>query len=80
MGGQEGQKFECNDKHIDIQNRLRESRTEGFTRLPPSQHNNCAVLQYHIVRAVQIQRESRIAPITQKRENSRRNGKIQVRA
>ena len=23
MGGQEGQKFECNDKHIDIQNRLR---------------------------------------------------------
>ena len=42
MGGQAGQKFECNDKHIDIQNRLRESRTEGFTRLPPTQHHNCA--------------------------------------
>jgi hypothetical protein len=26
MGGQAGQKFECNDKHIDIQNRLRECR------------------------------------------------------
>ena len=25
-GGLEGQKFECNDKHIDIQNRLRKSR------------------------------------------------------
>lgn len=45
MGGQEGQKFECNDKHIDIQNRLRESRTEGFTRLPPTQHHNCAEAQ-----------------------------------
>ena len=35
MGGQAGQKFECNDKHIDIQNRLRESRGNSFTRLPP---------------------------------------------
>ena len=42
MGGQAGQKFECNDKYIDIQNRLRESRAEGFTRLPPTQHSNCA--------------------------------------
>ena len=42
MGNQAGQKFECHDKHIDIQNRLRESRTEGFTRLPPTQHHNCA--------------------------------------
>ena len=42
MGGQEGQKFECNDKHIDTQNRLRESRENTFTRLPPTQHHNCA--------------------------------------
>lgn len=42
MDGQAGQKFECHDKHIDIQKRLRESRTEGFTRLPPTQHHNCA--------------------------------------
>ena len=36
MGGQAGQKFECNDKFIDIQNRLSESQTEGFTGLPPT--------------------------------------------
>lgn len=42
MGGQTGQKFECNDKYIDIQNRLRESQGNSFTRLPPTQHNNCA--------------------------------------
>ena len=42
MGGQAGQKFECSDKHIGIQNQLRENRTEGFTRLPPTQHHNCA--------------------------------------
>ncbi len=57
MGGQAGQKFECNDKHIDIQNQLRESRKNSFARLPPTQHNNCAELKYHIVRAVQIQRK-----------------------
>lgn len=45
MGGQAGQKFECNDKHIDIQNRLRESRGNSFTRLPPTQHHNCAEAQ-----------------------------------
>lgn len=42
MGGQTGQKFECNDKYIDIQNRLRESQGNSFTRLPPTQHHNCA--------------------------------------
>ena len=68
MGGQEGQKFECNDKHIDIQNRLRESRKNSFTRLPLSQHDNCAVPQYHIVRAVTDTEKSRIAPNTQERE------------
>lgn len=52
MGDQTGQKFECNDKHIDIQNRLRESRGNSFTRLPPTRHHNCAEAQYHIVRAV----------------------------
>ncbi|MBE6869618.1 MAG: hypothetical protein E7494_12815 [Ruminococcus albus] len=52
MGSQAGQKFECHDKHIDIQNRFRESRTEGFTRLPPIQHHNCAEPQYYLVRAV----------------------------
>ena len=36
MGGQAGQKFECNDKHIDIHDRLRESRRNTFTRLPPT--------------------------------------------
>ena len=45
MGGLAGQKFECNDNHIDIQNQLRESQTEGFTRLPPTQHHNCAEAQ-----------------------------------
>ena len=42
MGGQAGQKLECNDKHIDIQTRLREIRENTFTRLPPTQHHNCA--------------------------------------
>lgn len=42
MGSRAGQKFECHDKHIDIQNRLRESRENSFTRLPPTQHSNCA--------------------------------------
>lgn len=45
MGGQAGQKFELNDKRIDIQNRLRESRENSFTRLPPTQHHNCAEAQ-----------------------------------
>jgi len=45
MGGHTGQKFECNDKHIDIQNRLRESRKNSFTGLPLTQHHNCAEVQ-----------------------------------
>ena len=44
MGGQTEQKFECNDKHIDIQSRLRESRTEGFTRLPSTPPNPSKML------------------------------------
>ena len=58
MGGQAEQKFECNDKHIDIQNRLRESRENSFTRLPPTQPSTCAEARYNPLRAVRVQRQA----------------------
>ena len=67
MGVQAGQKFEYNDKHIYIQNQLRESRTGSFTGLPPP---SIITASYpgKIFSEPCIKEKSRIAAITQERE------------